>query len=203
MAGQIPSLPTTGIFQDAITGFRRICETINLLITQMASIVAGGGSGVAAAGTYEPTFLSGSVQYNNNGALGGDGSFQYGILLPNASGSPSRGILLWGAGQTQIVYITDEQLPGQKGINVIRGAGDASTTGAANWDGGDLLDFAGGTVTGAGGTSKYQGGTSVNGNGGPAILHGGNSTNGAPGAAIVQAGETGTSPGNCLYIATK
>jgi hypothetical protein len=200
---QIPSLPPTGIFADMLTGFRRICETINLLIKQVTSIIASGGSGVAAAGTYEPPFLSGSVQYNNNGALGGVGNFQWGFSLPNASGIPSQGILVGGAGAVQVVYITDEQLAGQKGITVIREAGDAASTGAANWDGGDLLDFAGGTLHGNGGTAKYQAGTSVSLRGGDAILHGGNSTTGIPGNGIVIGGETGSQGANVLLIATK
>lgn len=158
---------------------------------------------VAAAGVYEAPFLSGSVQYNSNGVLGGVGDFQWGFLLPNPSGTPSSGVLIGGAGKVQVVYITDEQIPGQKGITVIRSAGDASSTGAANQDSGDLLDFAGGTINGAGGQAKYQGGTSVNGQAGPGILHGGNSTNGHPGPAIVIAGETGPFPGIVQLIATK
>lgn len=150
---------------------------------------------VAAGGVYEAPFLSGSIQYNNNGVIDGAGDFQFGRLLPNASGTPCLGILLGGAGAVQIVYITDEQLPGQKGITVIREAGDASSSGAATDDGGDLLDFAGGSINGNGGQSKYQGGTSVNKVAGDSVLAGGNATGSAgtaqAGNAVVSSGEVG------------
>src|ERR1700742_3594013 len=74
---------------------------------------------VAAGGVYELPFLAGSVQYNNNGVIDGAGDFQFGFALPNASGTPSVGILIGGAGKSQAVIITDAQLPGQQGINVI------------------------------------------------------------------------------------
>jgi hypothetical protein len=161
-------------------------------------------SATLAAGSYTSIFQSGSVQVCGPGnAFNGFGDFQFGRLLPNASGTPCVGVLLGGAGQTQVVYITDEQIPGQKGINVIREAGDASAVAPANNEGGDLLDFAGASFNGPGGTAKYQGGSSVNGDGGPAILHGGNSTNGPAGPAYVQGGETGQAGANVELIATK
>lgn len=157
---------------------------------QQISNTLGGG------GTYEPAFESGSIQVlGPNGTITGYGGLQYGFLLPNPSGTPSEGILVGGAGITQVVYITDEQIPGQKGITVIRSAGDASSTSPATDDGGDLLDFAGGTLHGSGGTAKYQGGTSVSGRAGDAVLHGGNSTTGIPGNAVCIGGETGTTQG--------
>jgi hypothetical protein len=159
---------------------------------------------VTAAGTYEPPFLSGSIQVKgSDGGLAGFGDFQFGRLLPNASGIPCLGVLLGGAGQTQVVYLTDEQLPGQKGITVIREAGDVSSTAPGTNDGGDLLDFAGASVNGQGGVAKYQGGTSVAGRAGDAILHGGNSTTGITGDAVVIGGETGTTGGSCLLIMTQ
>lgn len=157
------------------------------------------------SGTYEPTFLSGSVQVlGPNGTIQGFGNFQWGFLLPNPSGIPSQGILVGGAGATQVVYVTDEQIPGQKGITVIRSAGDASATAPANWDGGDLLDFAGGTLNGHGGTAKYQGGTGVTVGGGASQVVGGGSTSGTPGPVVFEAGQTGTAAGGlCQYIATE
>jgi len=155
-------------------------------------------SSIGAAGVYEAPFQSGSVQYNNNGVLGGVGNFQWGFALPNASGIPSQGILVGGAGATQIVYITDEQLGGQKGITVIREAGDANPTPGTD-DGGDLLDFAGGTINGNGGQAKYQGGTSVNKIAGDATLAGGNATgtnpNAQAGNAVVSSGQVGKKVG--------
>lgn len=195
----IQKLPFT--FADLATGWRRIAETINQIIDIVSNL--GSVIGVAAAGVYEAPFLSGSIQFNDNGALGGGGDFQFGRLLPNASGTPCIGILLGGAGATQCVYITDEQIPGSKGINVIREAGDASASGAANWDGGDLLDFGGGTLNGQGGQAKYQGGTSVTGRAGDAVLHGGNTTSGTPGNAVCIGGETGPTGGSVLLIMTK
>lgn len=157
------------------------------------------------SGTYEPVFLSGSVQVlGPNGTIQGYGAFQWGFLLPNPSGIPSEGLLMGGAGITQVVLITDEQIPGQKGITFIRSAGDASSVAPANWDGGDLLDFGGGTLNGIGGTAKYQGGTGVTVAGGPAQVVGGSSTSGIPGPVVFEAGQTGTAAGGlCQYIATK
>src|ERR1700758_4941168 len=146
---------------------------------------------VQAAGTYEPAFLSGSIQLKGaDGTLDGLGDFQYGLNLPNASGTPGPGLLLAGAGKNQMALICDEQLQGQKGITLIIEAGDASALGAANNDSGDLLTFAGGTLNGNGGTNKTQGGTSVHARAGDAVLHGGNTTDGTPGNAVCIGGET-------------
>jgi hypothetical protein len=169
-----------------------------------SKVETGSATTVVAAGTYEAPFLSGSIQVKGaDGSLAGYGDLQWGFNLPNASGTPCSGLLVGGAGKSQVVILTDEQIPGQKGITVIRTAGDASSTAPANQNGGDLLDFAGGTINGQGGLAKYQAGTSVNAQGGTVILHGGNSTNGAAGPAYVQAGETGTAGNNVELIATK
>ena len=149
-------------------------------------------------GTYEPAFESGSVQVAGpNGVPVGYGDFQWGFLLPNASGIPCSGILAGGAGKTQVVHITDAQVTGLKGITVIRSAGDAdSTPGNPGLDaGGDLLDFAGASLNGPGGAAKYQGGTSVNNIAGDATLQGGNATgtnpNAQAGNAVVSSGVVG------------
>lgn len=149
-------------------------------------------------GTYTPAFQSGSVQVAGpNGAPQGFGDFQWGFLLPNASGIPSSGVLIGGAGKAQVVHITDAQITGQKGITVIRSAGDAdSTPGNPGLDaGGDLLDFAGASLNGPGGQAKYQGGTSVNSIAGDAVLQGGNATGTNPNAqaanAVVSSGVVG------------
>lgn len=149
-------------------------------------------------GTYSPTFESGSVQVAGpNGTPAGYGDFQFGFLLPNASGIPSSGLLVGGAGKTQVVHITDAQITGLKGITVIRTAGDAdSTPGNPGIDpGGDLLDFAGASLNGRGGAAKYQGGTSVNNIAGDATLQGGNATGSNPnsqaGNAVVSSGVVG------------
>lgn len=149
-------------------------------------------------GTYTPIFQSGSVQVAGpNGVPAGYGDFQWGFLLPNASGIPSSGLLVGGAGKTQVVHITDAQITGLKGITVIRTAGDAdSTPGNPGLDGGgDLLDFAGASLNAGGGAAKYQGGTSVNATAGDATLQGGNATGGNPNAqagnAVVSSGVVG------------
>ena len=163
--------------------------------------VMGGLFGSAiAAGSYTAIFQSGTIQVCGPGnVLAGYGAFQFGFQLPNASGIPSSGLLTGGAGINQVVHITDEQIPGQDGITVIREAGDASATSPANWDGGDLLDFAGGSLNGNGGQAKYQGGTSVNLIAGDAVLAGGNATgsgvNAQAGNAVVSSGEVGKKVG--------
>jgi hypothetical protein len=149
-------------------------------------------------GTYTSIFESGSVQVAGpNGYPAGYGDFQWGFLLPNASGIPSSGVLAGGAGKTQVIHITDAQITGLKGITVIRTAGDAdSTPGNPGLDaGGDLLDFAGASLNGPGGQAKYQGGTSVNSIAGDAVLQGGNATGTNPNAqaanAVVSSGVVG------------
>lgn len=181
--------------------WRRLAEAINTLIRAVAALISGGGGGsTTPGGTWNGTFLSGSIQYNNNGAFGGLGDFQYGLNLPNASGTPGPGLLLAGAGKTQVALICDEQLSGQKGITLIIEAGDASASGAATDDSGDLLAFAGGTLNGDGGVAKYQGGTSVHARAGDVVIHGGNSTNGTPGNAVIMGGETGTAAGSSTLL---
>lgn len=187
---QLPLLPP----QDGKERWRRLAEAINNLIKAIGNFFGG----------YESTFQSGQIVYGGpSNTLTTSAQFRVGLNLPNASGINSPGLFVGGAGQTQVVYITDEQLPGQKGITVIRESGDASASGAANWDGGDLLDFAGGTLNGNGGTAKYQGGTSVNGRAGDAILHGGNTTNGTPGNAVCIGAETGPVGSGVLLVMTK
>lgn len=167
-----------------------------LIISDGATVALAtqGGQG----GTYTPAFQSGSVQVAGpNGVPQGFGDFQWGFLLPNASGIPSSGVLVGGAGKLQVVHITDAQITGLKGITVIRTAGDAdSTPGNPGLDpGGDLLDFAGASLNGPGGAAKYQGGTSVNNIAGDATLQGGNATgtnpNAQAGNAVVSSGVVG------------
>jgi hypothetical protein len=164
----------------------------------------GGPSQLVPGGVYEAAFQSGSIQIQGpNGTLEGFGDFQFGLALPNASGILSEGMLIGGAGKTQAVIITDEQLPGQKGITLIIEAGDASPFGAANDDGGDLLEFAGGTLNGNGGTAKWQGGTSVHARAGDAVLQGGDTTDGTPGNAVCIGGVTGPLGADVHLIMTK
>jgi hypothetical protein len=163
--------------------------------TNWQLVSASGPAGVA-----NPTFQSGPIQFNLAGTLFGAGNFQLGFALPNASGIPSQGILIGGAGASQVVHITDAQVPGQQGITVIREAGDAGDNTSG---GGNLLDFAGGSVGGMGGTATYQGGTSVNGQAGNAVLAGGNTTNGTPGNAVCIGGQTGPVGAGVLLIMTK
>lgn len=168
------------------------------------TLIISDGATVALAnsqtqgGTYTPVFQSGSLQVAGpNGYPAGYGDLQWGFLLPNASGIPCSGLLVGGAGKTQVVHITDAQITGLKGITVIRTAGDAdSTPGNPGLDdGGDLLDFAGASLNANGGAAKYQGGTSVNARAGDATLQGGNATgtnpNSQAGNAVVSSGVVG------------
>ncbi len=156
-------------------------------------LVSASGPG----GTYDASTLSGSIQVNFQGGFAGFGDLRFGFAFPNPSGIPSSGMSLGGAGKTQVVEITDAQIPGLKGITKIRSAGDATS------DGGDLLDFAGGSLGGNGGQAKYQGGTSVHGRAGDAVLHGGNTTDGIPGNAVIIGGETGPVGAGVKLIMTK
>ena len=152
-------------------------------------------------GTYTPAFLSGSVQVAGpDGVPAGYGDFQWGFALPNASGIPSSGTLIGGAGKTQVVEVTDAQIPGLQGITRIRTAGDAGDNTSG---GGDLLDFAGASINGLGGQAKWQGGTSVNGQAGPGITRGGDGTGATSiaGDAYLEAGEAPTGGGNVQLLA--
>lgn len=191
---------TTGAFTLSFA----IAAGNSLALIPGRQLIISDGATVALAdqapqgGTYTPAFESGSVQVAGpNGRPVGYGDFQWGFLLPNASGIPSSGILAGGAGKTQVVHITDAQITGLKGITVIRTAGDAdSTPGNPGLDpGGDLLDFAGASLNGPGGAAKYQGGTSVNNIAGDATLQGGNATgtnpNAQAGNAVLSSGVVG------------
>lgn len=191
---------TSGAFTLAFS----IAAGNSLLLNTGRTLIISDGATVALAdqkpqgGVYEAPFLSGSVQVAGpNGFPVGYGDFQWGFLLPNASGIPSSGILAGGAGKTQVIHITDAQITGLKGITVIRSAGDAdSTPGNPGLDGGgDLLDFAGASLNAGGGAAKYQGGTSVNAIAGDATLQGGNATgtnpNAQAGNAVVSSGVVG------------
>jgi hypothetical protein len=159
---------------------------------------------VEAAGTYEPAFLSGSVQIKGaDGTLNGLGDFQYGLNLPNASGISGPGLLLAGAGKVRMALICDEQLPGQKGIDLIIEAGDASQTAPATDMGGALLLFAGGALNGNADVAQLQGGTSVHAFAGNAVLAGGNTTDGTPGNAVCIGGQTGPVGAGVFLIMTK
>lgn len=192
---------TTGLF---FLGFS-IAAGNTLILAPGRTLIVSNGTVVSVAtpkptqgGTYTPIFESGSVQVAGpTGVPAGYGDFQWGFLLPNASGIPSSGLLVGGAGKTQVVHITDAQVTGLKGITVIRTAGDAdSTPGNPGLDGGgDLLDFAGASLNGPGGAAKYQGGTSVNSIAGDATLQGGNATGTSPNAqagnAVLSSGVVG------------
>ncbi len=186
---------TTGAFNLTFS----IAAGNSLTLGAGRTLIISDGATVALAdprpqgGTYTSLFQSGSVQVAGpNGIPAGYGDFQWGFLLPNASGIPSSGLLVGGAGKTQVVHITDAQIPGLKGITVIRTAGDA---GDSTSDGGDLLDFAGASLNSNGGAAKYQGGTSVNSIAGDATLQGGNATgtnpNAQAGNAVVSSGVVG------------
>lgn len=191
---------TTGAFSLSFS----IAAGNSLTLAPGRTLIISDGATVALAtqsqqgGTYDPTFESGSVQVAGpNGVPQGFGDFQWGFLLPNASGIPSSGLLVGGAGKLQVVHLTDAQVTGLKGITVIRSAGDAdSTPGNPGTDpGGDLLDFAGASLNGPGGAAKYQAGTSVNSIAGDATLQGGNATgtnpNAQAGNAVVSSGVVG------------
>jgi len=180
----------------------------SLTLAAGRTLVVSNGATVSVAspkptqgGTYSPTFQSGSVQVAGpDGVPAGYGDFQWGFLLPNASGIPSSGTLIGGAGKTQVVEVTDAQIPGLQGITRIRTAGDAGDNTSG---GGDLLDFAGASLNGLGGQAKWQGGTSVNGQAGAGITRGGNGTGvgSIAGDAYLEAGEAPTGGGNVQLLA--
>lgn len=176
---QIPSLPPTGIFADMLTGFRRICETINLLIQQIGAVILG----------YNPTFATGYVAYGGPTGLTGDINFEFGKNLPNPSGINGNCLLLgsgFGPGgspnPSQFWIITDQAYDDFTPGNTL-GITSGETQGAGSANGGPLLLYGGASFGGIGGPLNLQGGTSANGAGGPTTVTGGNAT-GSTAAAI-------------------
>lgn len=175
-------------------------------------IVGGsGGGGVNAlynsvhdtAGfAYLPTFSAGYVAYHGAGdTLAFNTNFIFGTDIPNPTGINAPCLLI-GAGVPRACIITDQQLPGVKGTDLIIAAGETDASGTAN--GGDMQVYGGGSFGGTGGMALLQGGTSLNGQAGTTLVRGGNSTNllGTRGNVFVQGGEVGVGGGDVDIIAT-
>ena len=157
---------------------------------------------VPSNGVYTPIFVSGQVQLAGPGGYNVSyGDFLFGLQVPGPGGVGPT-LLIGGATKSFAQVVTDEQVPGQKGISLYIAAGEA----AANdpHDGGDLWLFGGATSLGKGGAMKIQGGTSVGGQGGDVYILGGNATgNLAPaGNVYLLAGTSGSIGGSVKIYAT-
>lgn len=157
---------------------------------------------IPANGIYTPGFLYGQVQLvGPGGNLISYGDFGFGLAVPGPGGV-GRTMLLGGATQQFVQVVTDEQVPGQKGINIYIAAGE-SAVGTSD-GGGDLWLFGGASDLGKGGDAKFQAGTSAHGIPGDVYILGGNSSNNlAPaGNVYLLAGTSGSSGGNVKLYAT-
>lgn len=157
---------------------------------------------VPANGIYSPTFLYGQVQLTGpNGNLISFGDFGFGLATPGPGGT-GRTLLIGGATQQFVQVVTDEQVPGQKGISMYIAAGE-SATGTTD-GGGDLWLFGGASDFGKGGDAKFQAGTSAHGVPGDVYILGGNSSNNlAPaGNVYLLAGTAGSAGGSVKVYAT-
>jgi len=151
-------------------------------------------------GVYSSVFQSGYVLYTGPGqTIATNTNFIFGLQLPNPSGTPAPCLLL-GSGVPQAWIITDEQVPGNPGINLGIAAGETAASGTD--PGGQLLLFGGAAFGGKGGQALLQGGTSLNGIAGDTQVAGGNSTNGPAGNVFLIGGQTGISGGSVHVIMT-
>lgn len=168
------------------------------------------GSMQLAAGTYNPTFQSGNVQWiGANGLLAADNNMIYGQLLPNPSGVVGPCLLL-GSGGGGGVPVTFAIIMDQAFDNVTPGNRLIITSGetqpAGTQPGGSYLDYGGASFGGTGGLRSVQGGSSANAAGGPAVFKGGAATGSTgaaiPGDAFVEGGDTGQQGANVHLIMT-
>lgn len=162
----------------------------------------------AAGSPFNPTFLSGGLQYAGpNGLLTGNNNFIVGTLIPNPSGTPGP-CALWGSGggsgaNVSFWHITDEAFDtASPGNDVGFTAGEVQP--GSSQRGGNTWKIAGAADLGTGGTDTDQGGTSARGPGGMKITVGGNNTDGnhPPGDNFMIAGEAGSQGANVHIAAT-
>lgn len=157
---------------------------------------------IPASGVYTPTFVYGQAQLAGpNGELISYGDFGFGLSVPGPGGV-GRTLLIGGATQSFTQIVTDEQVPGQKGISMYIAAGESADNTADG--GGDLWLFGGASDLGKGGDAKFQAGTSARGIPGDVYILGGNATgNLAPaGNVYILAGTSGTAGGSVKIYAT-
>jgi len=157
------------------------------------------------SGQYSAFFNSGYVAWvGPNGTLNFSGQMVFGTNIPNPTGINAPALLLGGAGSVRACLLTDEQLNGQKGIDLIIAAGNVGNSPTNADDAGDLLLFGGGALNGKGGAIKVQGGTSVHGLPGTTTIHGANGTGtgAARGDVDIIGGELGTNGGSIRLTMT-
>lgn len=182
--------------------FRKIRDALNTL-NDFTSPLAQ--SVLDFQGQYNSFFNSGYVAWvGPKGTLNFSGQMVFGTNIPNPTGINAPALLLGGAGQARACLLTDEQLNGQKGIDLIIAAGNVGNSVSNADTGGDLLLFGGGALNGPGGAIKVQGGTSVHGLPGTTTIHGGNGTGSgaARGSVDIIGGELGTNGGNIRLTMT-
>ncbi len=181
-------------------------DIIDGILNRRTPDTAFPASAIGAAGTYNPTFQSGNVQYCGVGnLLAASNNLIFCLSVPTPGGT--RAALLLGTGGTdnpnkEMWLITDQAFTNADNGNTL-GISAGETQGAGTANGGLLWLIGGGSFGGTGGETRVQGGTSRNGPGGPLNLFGGNSTNGVPGDVFVTAGQNGTAGANVHIIMTK
>lgn len=181
---------------------KKIADAINTLNDYTAPLEK---SVLDFSAQYSAFFNSGYVAWlGPNGTLNFSGQFVFGTNIPNPTGINAPAALLGGAGQARACLLTDEQINGQKGIDLIIAAGNVGNSPTNADDAGDLLLFGGGALNGKGGAIKVQGGTSVHGLPGTTTIHGANGTGtgAARGDVDIIGGELGTNGGSIRLTMT-
>jgi len=199
----VPTPVKTGNLQKFLDAeFKKLADANNAL-NDFTSPLAQ--SVLNFSGQYSSFFNSGYVAWvGPNGTLNFSGQLVFGTNIPNPTGINAPALLLGGAGQARACLLTDEQLNGQKGIDLIIAAGNVGNSPTNADNAGDLLLFGGGALNGQGGAIKVQGGTSVHGLPGTTTIHGANGTGSgaARGDVDIIGGELGTNGGSIRLTMT-
>jgi hypothetical protein len=158
-----------------------------------------GGPSDGPTGVYAPFFRTGYIQYAGpNGTFAGDINFEFGLNLPNPSGTSGPALLLGsgaGNGVANPFWIIMDQAydlatPGNM-LGITAGEAQPNSTRA----GGALQVYGGAADLGTGGATLLQGGTSARQNGGAVTVAGGSATAGGIPGDVFIIGGSGQAPG--------
>jgi hypothetical protein len=164
--------------------------------------------GAAGLSPYNPTFLSGGVNYNGpGGVVTADNNLIFGRSIPNPSGVNGPCLLLGsggGSGTNVSFWLISDQAfdTATPGNDVGWTAGEVQPDSTQR--GGNLFAIGGGADLGAGGNMTVQAGTSARGEPGLMLVQGGNNTSEThpAGDVYIIAGQVGSQGANVHLIMT-
>lgn len=150
------------------------------------------------AGTYNPTFQSGQVQWSGpNNQVTGDNNLIFGLLVPNPGGVPGPFLLAGsgggGGGNVSFWFGSDQAFDlASPGNDIGHTAGE--TQPGSSQRGGNWSAYAGASDLGMGGQMLIQAGTSARGVPGLTVVQGANNTDEShpAGDVFMVAGEVGS-----------